>query len=302
MRTARLLIPLALLLPSIAGAQVMVPAPPGVGVYFQGGIQWRWHRRVAPPVYIPAPAPVYAQPAPPPVYYPPPPPAYYPPPPPVYYAPPPPAYYAPPPPPAYYAPPAPPPSYPAPAIVRAAPPKPDWKSRFGLGATVEGLSIFTGNESDGFGVLGQLRYRATRHLVLDLQGGYERSTDPDSRVRTDYPLTFGLMIPFLGPDRILTPYVVFAGGFNFSDLTLFDAPSHTISDTRTQAIGQAGGGLELRLGQHFAINADVRAEGRWNLSGPSDAVAATTAINGKPVTPLADSVGLRFGLGGTVYF
>jgi hypothetical protein len=261
-------------------------------------VRWHHYRHVAPAgvYYAPGPAPVWIAPAP---MSPPPPPVYMAPPPPPVYVQPQPIYIQPPapmpPPPVYY-------TAPTPMVVAPAPVKPMFVNRLGLGATGEGLFTVDSGSNTGFGIMGQMRYRTSRHLALELMGGYERSTDQNNFVRTDVPLTFGLIIPFLGPEYALSPYLVGATGVNFADLRLLDAPTMKIDDSRTQLIAQVGFGLELRLGQHFAINGDARLEGRWNLSDASDAVKNTTSINGKSVTPLADTVGLRIGVGGTIYF
>jgi hypothetical protein len=269
-------------------------------------VKWHLGRRV-PPTVVVSPPPVYVSPSPPPVWIAPAPPS--PPPPPVYVAPPPqqPIYvhpqpvYVPAPMPAAPVAAAPAP-VPAPVVVRAMPPRPQWEKRFGLGATYQGQFALRDGAYQGWGVLGQLRYRAARHLYLELMSGYERSVDKSDFVRTDVPVAFGLMIPILGPEYALSPYFVGAVGMNFASLRLIDAETKKLDDRRTQALAQAGGGLELRLGRRFAINADVRLEGRWNLREPSEAVLNTTSINGKPVQPIENSVGLRAAVGGTLYF
>ena len=40
----------------------------------------------------------------------------------------------------------------------------------------------------------------------------------------------------------------------------------------------------------------------WSVNDATPAVQSTTSINGKPVTPIQDTLGLRVGLGATVYF
>src|SRR5204863_8782934 len=137
--------------------------------------------------------------------------------------------------------------------------------RLGLGVTGEGQFTVDHGSNTGWGIMGQLRYRTSRHLGIELMGGYERSSDKSNFARTDVPLTFGLVIPILGPEYALSPYLVGAAGVNFADVTLIDAPTYQLHDSRKQVIGQAGAGLELRLGQHLALNGDVRIEGRWNL-------------------------------------
>ncbi len=295
--------------PAVAHAQY-VPPPPTVQVFVpppprpwrHGKVRWR-HGRVAATVVVNAPPPpVWLAPAP-----------GSPPPPPVYITPPPvviqphqPIYVQPQP--MYVEPPVmmpPPPAVvltPAPTVVQR-PPLPQWASRFGVGASFEGVFNVAGDHHEGWGVMGQLRCRAARHFGVELMAGYERSTDKnDTTVRTDVPVIADMIIPILGPEYALSPYLVFGGGVNFADLRLLDAPTMTIDDARTQLVAQAGAGLELRLGSHFALNADARVEGRWSIEGPSDAVAATTSIDGKPVHPLEDSTALRLGLGASIYF
>jgi hypothetical protein len=292
--------------PAVAGAQyIPVPPPPLFApplpprVYIHRRVHWQHGRFGAtvivtppgPPVWI---APGPASPPPPPVYVTPPP---------VYVAPQQPIYVQPQP--IYVQPPIvtpPPVVLTVPAIVAQRPPLPQWASRFGFGATFEGLFHLAGDERAGFGVMGQLRYRAARHFGLELMGGWERSTDRSEFVRTDVPIIADMIIPILGPEYALSPYFVFGGGVNFADLHIIDEPSHPLDDKRAQLVAQVGFGLELRLGQHFALNADGRVEGRWSIEGPSDAVAATRSIDGKPVHPLSDSTALRLGVGASLYF
>ncbi len=283
--SVKLFVAIGFALPTLGSAQEYpyASAPYPAPYYVAPRVNWRRPIVVTAPVYYP-PAPVYvAPPPPPPVYIAPPPPVYYAPPPPVYYAPPPPVYVA-----------------PAPvATVVAAKPLPDYEHRVGLGATAEGLFTVQDGTNQGYGLLGQLRYRNSRHLAIELMGGYEKSTDRANFARTDVPITFGLVIPFLGPERALSPYIVGAGGLNFADLQLID---NKIEDKRTQVIGQIGGGLEIRLGERLALNGDLRLEGRWNTNQASEAVQNTHSIDGKTVTPIADNVSVRAGVGATVYF
>jgi hypothetical protein len=290
-----LLTSVLLSLPAIASAQgyyapapAYVPAPPPPQVYFPQRIRWRFRRHFGPAqVYVtPSPPPVWVAPgAPPPPVYVTPPPVVVQPQQPIYVEPQP--VYAPPP---VYPPPAPAPA-PVVTIVNNPPAKPDFVERFGFGATVEGLFTVDNGDNKGFGILGQLRYRVARHLGLELMAGYERSHTAQDQLHTDVPVTFGLLIPFIGPEHILSPYLVGAAGLNFADLRLIDGATLQLDDSRTQLVGQVGGGLELRLGQHFALNGDVRLEYRYNLNGPSDAVANTKSIDGKPVDTIQNSLG-----------
>lgn len=301
MRTTYAVTLLAILtaLPTAAQAQVYLPVPPVYApappphVYIHQRV--RWHRRHVVPggvIIVQGPPPVWVAPAMPP--------------PPVYMAPPPVQPYYVQPQPVYIQPPvwqAPPTVY-APAAVAAAqrPARPQFEAKFGVGATLEGAFTLDKGEQQGFGVLAQMRYRAGRHFGLELMGGYERSTDQAGFVRTDVPITFGFLIPFLGPEYALSPYIVLASGVNFANLRLLDAPTLQIDDQRTQFVAQGGFGLELRLGKHFALNGDARIEGRFAMNGPSEAVRNTTSVNGKPVPTIEDSLGLRLGVGASLYF
>lgn len=273
------------------------------------------------PYYYPPPPPpvVYQAPPPPVVYQAPPPPMVIQqaPPPPVYQAPPPPppvVYQAPPPPPVVYQAPPPPPPAPVyqapPAPVYQAPPPPppvvytaakpvlpQWKAKYGVGARFAALintDTFTDFSQLGFG--GEFLFRAHRRLVLELAGEYQKRVD-DGFKRWDVPVTLGLRIHIGAPDWMFSPYFVVAAGAAYADLDFL--ASH---DKAWFAVGQAGGGLELRLGKHFAISADVRGEGRRRLTDPSEATAATVSINGKPFLPMGDQYGAQVRLGAAVYF
>lgn len=284
------------LLPALAEAQVYyVPPPPPVRAQIKAQRRIdrvvrkldRWNARhgygPAPvQVYVP-PAPVYVQPAPAPIYV----------------APPEPAVVEPPPVPLYV---------PAPSVQLIVPPRPriflpQWKSRIGLGVTGEGIFATDGAHLKGWGVDGQVRFRTSRHTAIELMGGYQRSTTTQGLTRTDVPLSFGLLVPFLGPEHAVSPYFVTAVGLNFADLRMIDTPTVRLDDKRTQGLANLGFGLEARLGQHFALNTDARLEGRWNLDGPSSGVrCGCVKVDGEPVQPIGKSIGVRIGLGATAYF
>ncbi|HEX2571053.1 MAG TPA: hypothetical protein VH877_15945 [Polyangia bacterium] len=284
-----------LVLPALAQAYPYpVPPPPPVyrpvpvgavppHVYVRERIRWHFHRRPRVVVVQPR-AQFYVAPGPQ-VYVPPPEP-------PVYVAP---------------QPPVPPqPYYPPSCCVQPQPPvayprlvKPPFKPRVGIGVTGEGIFGLHNSDARGWGILGQLRYRAVPHLTLEFMGGYERTRNSQSLLRTDVPVTFGLLVPLAGPRSVLSPYFVFAGGLNFASLHVTEA-SPSFEERRIQAIGQIGFGLELRLGSHVALNGDARLEGRWNLNGQS--TPTNTATNGPPAQLISNSLGLRVGGGLTIYF
>ncbi len=173
-------------------------------------------------------------------------------------------------------------------------PVPQWSSKIGLGVRGSGQVVDSG--WDNLGIGGEILYRASPHLVTEVAGEYQRSTD-GALARTDVPVTLGLRVHIGRPDWVVSPYFVFAAGV---DVGMLDYKFTT--DTAIYLDGQLGGGLELRLGQHFAITADARLDGKKRLNSPDAAVASTTSINGKTVHPLADEYGGQFRLGVAVYF
>jgi hypothetical protein len=190
-------------------------------------------------IYQTAPPQIIYQQAPPPVVYQPPPPAYRPPPPPA-----PPAYRQPPPPPYYY--------HPRPA--ESAPQRREW----GLNFRVEGAMLGHAAASDaGMGGLGfGLRYKPVPAFGIeadvDFWGG--RDYYGDRRNETAFALN---ALVFLNPRSKVQVYLLAGVGWSSADVWNDSSPAATQA-TYSYFGGQAGGGLEFRLGTHFALNADVR--------------------------------------------
>jgi hypothetical protein len=275
--------------------QVYVPAPPPLGsvpphVYIRERIRWHLRRHLPRVVIVTPPAVVVEPPAPPAVIVEPPQPNVYvaplPPVPPPIVAPAPRVYV--------YAAPPPPPR--VEVVVERPAPKPpaQWTSKIGLG--VRGTGQVIDNGWDNLGIGGEFLYRASPHLVTELAAEYQRS--PDGPLdRTDIPITIGLRLHIGRPNWVVSPYFVVAAGVDIAlqDLKFAD-------DTAYYFDAQLGGGLELRLGQHFAITADARFDGKKRLNDPDTAVAQTRSINGKAFHPLADEYGGQFRLGVAAYF
>jgi hypothetical protein len=274
----------------VAAPPVYIPAPPPLGsvpphVYIRERI--RWHLRHHAPRVVVVQPPVYAQP--PTVYVQPPAVAVQPPqmePAPMPPIPPP--IVAPAPPMVYYA--------PAPPVVLVRPrkPVPQWQARLGLG--VRGTGQVIDNGWNNLGIGGELLYRVSPHVSTELAGEYQRSVD-GNLTRTDVPVTLGLRLHIGRPNWVVSPYFVVATGI---DVGMLDYKFTT--DTAVSFDAQLGGGLELRLGQHFAITADARFDGKKRLNDPSQAVISTRSINGKTVHPLGDEYGGQFRLGVAAYF
>jgi len=324
------------LMTAFACASMLVAAPEQADaqVFFRPWIRPRVvvvPRPFIAPVSLP---PVVVQPAPPPVYYPP---TYYYPPPPVYvqpppvYVQPPPVYVQPPPvvqsppvyvqpPPVVQAPPAvpapplppqaveqvpPPPVYaPPPPVVQAPPPPvryrppvPQWQAKYGFGARFSAaINTDPYTEFSQLGIGGELLFRVHRRIVLELAGEYQRRID-NGFDRYDVPATLGMRVHIGAPDWVVSPYFVFAGGAVYSNLDYLH--SHDIG---WFIDGQLGGGLEIRIGKHVALTADLRGDGRHRLTKPDEATINTISVNGKPFAPLQDSYGLQARLGAALYF
>jgi hypothetical protein len=169
-----------------------------------------------------------------------------------------------------------------------------WSSRIGLGVRGTGQVIQDGWNNIGIG--GEFLYRVSPHLSTELAAEYQRSA-ATTLDRADIPVTFGLRVHIGRPTWVVSPYFVFAGGVDFASQDLKFTHDDTI-----YVEGQVGGGLELRLGQHFAITADARLDAKKRANDVAQNVAATTSVDGKPVHPLGDEVGGQFRLGVAVYF
>jgi hypothetical protein len=283
----------------VPGPPVWVPPPPP-HVYIRERI--RWHLRNAAPVVITPAPPVYVAPAPQ-VYAPPPPPQVYAPQPPCCYAPPPQVYAPPPPPPQVYAPPpvepmvyvAPAPA-PAPVVLVARPPVPGWKSRIGLG--VRGTGQVQHDAWHNLGIGAEFLARLSNHVSLELAAEYQRNVaGPTGASRMDVPVTIGFRFHIGRPSWIVSPYFVIASGIDYARADYLAA-----NDDAVFFDAQLGGGLELRLGQHVAITADARFDGKKRLDKPSGEVVSLRSLNSSPVAPLSDGYGGQFRLGVAVYF
>lgn len=176
-------------------------------------------------------------------------------------------------------------------------PQSQWAAKFGLGGRFAGtINTGDGNTFGQLGFGGEVLYRVHRRVVMELAGEYQKRVDGGFD-RYDVPVTLGVRLHIGAPDWVVSPYFVAAAGGVYSDLDFLR--SH---DKAWLLDGQLGGGIEIRLGRHFAITADVRLDARHRLTQPEEATTATVSINGKPFSPIADSYGGQFRLGAALYF
>jgi hypothetical protein len=158
---------------------------------------------------------------------------------------------APPPPPVYYSPP---PVYTAPPesqVVVVHQPRP---RRFGLGARVSTTQLSAGEmgpESDGIG--GLMRLRGSR-AELELEVGQEHFRHLD---RTDTRLGATAYLHLTGGR--LRPYLLLGAGLNMID-------NYYGRQDQEQGYLEGGGGLQLRFGQSFSLNGDLRWSSRKHLN------------------------------------
>jgi hypothetical protein len=177
---------------------------------------------------------------------------------------------------------------------------PQWKSRFGIGARFVGaVSLENQDFSDRFtqlGFGGELLYRANRRVVLELGGEYQKRMS-NGFERYDVPVTLGVRLHIGAPDWVVSPYFVTAVGGVYSNLDYVRS-----QDKAWYLEGQLGGGLEVRLGQHFVLNADLRGDGRYRVDEPDATTQSTQKVNGVVLSPLGNQYGLQARLGAAIYF
>jgi hypothetical protein len=192
--------------------------------------------------------------------------------------------------------PPPPPAAPAPQLVLVRPTQPPagWTSRIGLG--VRGTGQVVNDNWNNLGIGGEFLYRMSPHWSMELAAEYQKNTE-GSIDRMDIPATIGFRLHIGKPTWVLSPYLVDAIGFDYAQQDL-----KVTKDEAYYFDGQVGGGLELRLGQHVAITADARLDGKKRVDEPAQAVVATSSVNGKRVHALGDEYGGQFRLGVAVYF
>jgi len=162
----------------------------------------------------------------------------------------------PPPPPVYYEPPAP-----------AQPLTPSEADQLllGIGIRVSGIAFegyklhISDLENPVMGGVGlQFRSKFSRHWGLELAADYLRGAD-DNFVQWTIPVTLSAMF-FLFPDSRINPYGLFGGGVFFTRMEYQDGLfEHDI----IEAAGLLGAGVQVRLGDSFAIHADLRFMGVW---------------------------------------
>jgi hypothetical protein len=164
----------------------------------------------------------------------------------------------------------------------------------GLGFSGEAASISMPNMSKMGGITGTLRFQMDPHLSLDFSIGGLTAHNPDGINLTATPLLVGANLYLFG--HTLLPYVAVAGGVDW--MHYYD-PIDDFEARGTALEGQVGGGLELRLDQYFAVDADVRYVTRKSLE-KDDPQAIFP--DGTQADTLGNRGGVQEMLGLTVFF
>ena len=189
----------------------------------------------------------------------------------------------------------------------AARPAPRFRPQLGLGARVIGTWSNNGLVEYSQGGVGvDLLLRASRYLSTELSLQYLRvGLDRSLYDRTDVPFLLGLRVHLAGPRSIVAPYFAFTGGGSWARLDLPAAgptgPGGPGDREEAWFVeGQLGGGLEIRIGRHFALSADVRGVGKARVGeGPR---LVSTDLYGDERELMGSQVGLIGTLGAAGYF
>jgi hypothetical protein len=158
------------------------------------------------------------------------------------------------------------------------------------------------------GAAGDLLFRLHRRLTLEL-GVAWLSTTSDSEYQTSYmrrdvPITLGTRIHLGNPAWPASPYLVLAtgGGWARAYTPVADEQGflYEATDSGWFWDGQLGGGGELRLGRHFAINTDLRLASRLRVD--KQPRLEVIDYGGGTVPILSHQFGVQLQLGLAAYF
>ena len=181
---------------------------------------------------------------------------------------------------------------------------PRFRPQFGLG--LRGMGSWNENQFGSFsqgGIGGELLFRVHPRLNLELAAQYQRSSDQTEAylgyARWDAPLTLGLRIHLGNAYWPISPYLVVAGGMDRAQATVL-ATDGLVYDRSWMFEGQGGGGVELRLGRHLAMNFDIRGVGRVRADGQRSLQVFDANNIGYDI--LGNQFSLQFNFGLAAYF
>jgi hypothetical protein len=143
------------------------------------------------------------------------------------------------------------------------------------------------------------RIRPMEHLAIDIGMGIYGGQDYQGADRWEMPIVADIIV-FFNPGDRLQVYALAGGGMSFGQqgsYTRFDRdfiPSRDLA----YAGGEAGLGVEWRIGRHFALNLDVRAFLREQVGGGVEFTEIQDGVTRSTNT----STGVYGNLGMTFYF
>lgn len=178
----------------------------------------------------------------------------------------------------------------------------------GLDGTKLGLEDFENPIMGGVGL--QLRSRISDHWGLELSADYMVSDDGDTGfTQTSVPVMLSAMF-FLFPDTPINPYALAGAGVHFTSLSYLDGLfEHHI----LEVAGQLGAGVQVKLGDHFAIHADIRFLTVYKNLGTTTEVSQSCLSSQAGSSGYCDglhnldpddkfNIGVQFQAGATYYF
>ena len=180
---------------------------------------------------------------------------------------------------------------------------PPWwrRNEWGLNLRLEGAMIGHGVNGDasmggvGFG----LRYKPIPYFGIEADLDFVGGRDYNDFQRTESAFTLNGMF-FLNPRSHAQVYLL--GGFGWSSAHVTDDQTYAYANqdyTYSYFGAQGGVGLELRLGQHFAINGDILGFVRGRTDGDAQSSPEFVDANGRTTNTSGGGL-LRLGM--TFYF
>ena len=213
---------------------------------------------------------------------------------------------------------APPPYSPAPVYAQppvyvrppAPPPRP-WVFRPQLGLGVRCLGAWSANAYSDVGqggVAGDLLFRVHPRLTLELTAAWLGTTSNSefetAYSRSDVPFTLGTRIHLGNPAWLASPYLALAtgGGWARAYTPVSDEFGFLYETTDSGWFwdAQLGGGIELRLGRHFALNLDLRLASRVRVD--KQPRLEVIDYSGASVPILSHQLGAQLHLGLAAFF
>ena len=182
---------------------------------------------------------------------------------------------------------------------------PSWyrRNEWGLNLHLEGAMIGRGiNGNAGMGGAGfGLRYKPIPYFGIEADVDFVGGRDYQDFQRDESAFTMNGLV-FLNPKSRAQIYLL--GGFGWSGAQVTDDSSYNLSNSqRTFSYsyfgGQAGVGLEVRLGKHFAINGDLRGFIRGRTDNGAQQAPEFVDASGRSTNTSGGGI---FTLGMTFYF